>query len=691
MREEFTTKSRIIFGRYLPGAIFRLRERGAYVKSEYTSPDPSATIRIAPEQLYDVVQRAVSDWTTDTQGAIDAGLFDALDTRDHRRLEIRFPNKIVVSPFPLMLVCNGCKRIVNTSGYRKAEEVKAGMVRGLKGKRLHCSYCGGVLRQFPFAKAHRCGSLEAIEIPHNLRSVASNGDLSFQEGAGIRDSKFKNAKTNEDYGQPLQFGCKSCQRQFPNLDDGTVAKGVRSGSDESFIVQSLQYIAIDDDAARLVRRICDFSRGTFDQTLRRIAETVISGLSGRTDRKTAMDSVESLVSGSSAAQETSLADALARRDLAQKVYDDAASNLEATGMAEETIASILGDLRAKLDKAQEVVDALQAGMSGGGGDSHLRRVLSSRRALESFFLERGTVRYGRQQLLDDAASASQKQAVHDTFDQLRCHFGVLDVTHLNNINIVVAAYGYTRLMKHRQFAGPNAVPVALQGFTESNGERMDKRYIYAMQAGTEGLRIKLSALAILTWCRDQMNWMVPDEALAGEVEAHQFLLANCPVLLESPREARTSRLGQPESAPLDLLHTISHALMATAKRYSGYSDNSLMEYLLPADLSVVIYVSSTQNYTAGGLKLMYTHHLAAWFDAAAGAGLSCIFDPICADKGASCSGCLQTVLSCETYNRGLSRSLLAGGILMPEEGLRLQVNDGFWSSVWASPPGNSAP
>jgi hypothetical protein len=104
-----------------------------------------------------------------------------------------------------------------------------------------------------------------------------------------------------------------------------------------------------------------------------------------------------------------------------------------------------------------------------------------------------------------------------------------------------------------------------------------------------------------------------------------------------------------------------------------------MEYLLPMDLSVLLYVSSVQNYTSGGLLSLFKHHMLAWFDDASMYAFNCAFDPVCSDVGGACSGCIQTEIGCETFNHGPSRSYVHGGSA-DREGAVL-INGGFWDAT----------
>ena len=95
------------------------------------------------------------------------------------------------------------------------------------------------------------------------------------------------------------------------------------------------------------------------------------------------------------------------------------------------------------------------------------------------------------------------------------------------------------------------------------------------------------------------------------------------------------------------------------------------------DLSVILYVSSVQNFTAGGLLTLFQHYLLPWFYDASMFAFNCAFDPVCTDSGGSCSGCVQTEIGCETFNHGLSRAYLHGGSI--DRDASLVVRYGFWN------------
>ncbi|MEA9980046.1 hypothetical protein QN392_23460, partial [Pseudomonas sp. RTS4] len=167
--------------------------------------------------------------------------------------------------------------------------------------------------------------------------------------------------------------------------------------------------------------------------------------------------------------------------------------------------------------------------------------------------------------------------------------------------------------------------------------------------------------------------------LVDRSKSHAYILSHYPTLSLHPgMVAKAIPQAHPEKgAPFHLLHSISHSLMLTARRHTGYDSKSIQEYLLPMDLSVILYVSSVQNYTAGGLLTLFQHYLKRWFDDASMFAFSCAFDPVCTDMGSSCSGCVQVEIGCETFNQGLSRAYIHGGPANREASLT--IRKGFWS------------
>lgn len=203
--------------------------------------------------------------------------------------------------------------------------------------------------------------------------------------------------------------------------------------------------------------------------------------------------------------------------------------------------------------------------------------------------------------------------------------------------------------------------------------------MFALSAQTESLWIRLDPIKVLRWCVKSAGWDTPPPDVYSSAEkAHAHLLRNSLALAggqtDRDEEAYTSTASQ--TAPLDLMHSICHSLLLSARRHSGYDAQSLTEYLFPMDLSFMIYVTSVQNYTAGGLLMLFQHYLKRWFEDASMFAFNCAFDPICSDVGGACAGCIHISRGCESFNVGVSRAYLHGGQVDRQQ--RLSVNPGYW-------------
>jgi len=182
---------------------------------------------------------------------------------------------------------------------------------------------------------------------------------------------------------------------------------------------------------------------------------------------------------------------------------------------------------------------------------------------------------------------------------------------------------------------------------------------------------------------DNLDWSAPHAKVATDpAQAHAYVLAAAPALAGSPAEIRRSAVqGTDRHAAylLGLLHSFMHCALRDARDGSGYDLHSFCEYLFPADLSGLLFVNSRKDFTMGGLKALYRYCLPTWFERAANSSVTCIFDPVCSERFGSCHGCLQLPLGCETFNHGISRAYLHGGVVNDFGGETLLVRKGYWT------------
>jgi hypothetical protein len=129
---------------------------------------------------------------------------------------------------------------------------------------------------------------------------------------------------------------------------------------------------------------------------------------------------------------------------------------------------------------------------------------------------------------------------------------------------------------------------------------------------------------------------------------------------------------------------MSHVLLRHVE-WSGFSQNSVGEYLIPGALAGILYANRYAETKIGGLTTLFEHQLGIWLDDSSQSGRQCVYDPFCTDEGGTCVGCLHREYNCPQFNRELSRAVLYGGPTPPPElgsGLGVQVIDrGFWQSL----------
>lgn len=483
----------------------------------------------------------------------------------------------------------------------------------------------------------------------------------------------------------LQDKCRFCRDSFGEAS-GTSYRASPIRNSEQMFAHNLQYLSLSKEAGRLISLISNFL-GEADAPLTKegvdIARGIMLCLTGREDAQTLIDHAESLKANGPISN-SEVDELRAELASAESTRDQALATLSDPVVREAVEKSLNGTIRTTLEKLQtamgkfsqtEVFEDKDAGV--------LRDMGSHRRALESILLPHDTAN-ARETLLDFSAltaDAQQTQIIRD-ISHLKDRYHISEVAHYKRISVVMASVGFTREKKDPPEGAPGAVvPTTLNPYTDQQrAGGTPKSSIYALPAETEAIEVKLDPVKVLRWCINSADWQDPGTEIIGDSAlAMEYLLKKSPALRMDPMDVMRDTKDYPlaASAPFHLLHTISHCLVGSVKRHTGYDEKSVSEYLLPMNLSILLYVSSVQNYTSGGLRMLFEHYLSQWLDDACNYALSCAFDPVCSDKGSTCSGCVQIILGCETFNHGLSRTYIHGGKL--DDGPGNRIKQGFWS------------
>lgn len=684
IEQELIQNSRIFYENYLPGAVTRLRNQ-ALAQVVGVAEKEDALVGLDRNQLIDAVRKFLFDWKSNG-GAVDALFEEAADRNDFR---VQAPSEIFVTPFPLVMCCAKCGALENHDKPRRAPDlILASTDRRISGNggsaRIRCTRnaCGGVMHQVPFVVVHRCGHMSAMTVPPSARRYSA---LGLRSNTGMyRQNMFFDLATHENVAGASTDLCPTCSvngsKPIPPL-----LKGTPVGGGDAFFPQVLQFVALSKDPGQLVSNVQSELAGSTEGAgltgrAKDLAEGVAYGLLGCIDSSDLQTQLEQILEGGTATPEELVKIQMERNKLEMEIV-----GLEALIAQGHDFASIKDASKERLSKLIS-----KSGASEGtflavrqyiDRDDVLLELIKQRRTMEAVLLRHDVGRQGIEQAIENTADPVIKVGRIQDWQEVQHTFGVQDIAHIPDLKVILSAVGYTR-EKREPERNPDEVAVKLNPFEDRvRSSAKGKAMLYALSAQTEALWIKLDPIKILEWCVKGAGWeALPPEALASRAAAQAYLLQNCPLLTQPPGQAAelTKTLGPQMAAPFHMLHSISHALVLTARRHSGYDSQTLTEYLLPMDLSFLIYVTSVQNYTAGGLLTLFQHYLRRWFEDASLHTFNCAFDPICSDVGSACPGCVQIARGCETFNSGLSRSYLHGGF--SDKSQSLWIPHGFWQS-----------
>lgn len=677
MDKEYVTRSRLFRETFLPGAFARLRNQ-AYGRVVGVRSSGSALDGVDKEQLREAVINFVNDWIL-AGGTVDSSLASAAEKK---RLEIQSPSEVFVSPSPLMLNCKVCK-VIDFYDTRMGDEDTMGRIEKRIRQRNGRSYvsckrpgCHGEMVQLPYLAVHRCGYASPIYIHHSARRSTNIG---YKDAGSFIHSSFFDVDTNQKIAGSLQDDCPACRATF---QQEIHKRGTPLTSGESFYAQSTQYIALSEERGKLIAKLLSCLHDANGAIIGQ-AEDIAEGLALAMLREMSGRELEQKLSSMLS---NGAGDANEQATLREKRSKKMESIAKYTVLAEtdEFMRELLESTRKEVDE----IDAKLAGSSGGfkavreliPDDETLRDLIQHRRALEAVFLEHDVNGISVDKAIARAADAIQKEAMLQQWEVVKDRYGVESISHIPDLRVVLATLGFTREKNTPSAPEAGIPPVMLNAFVDRVDESMrGKTPVYAMAAKTEALWIRLDPRKVLRWCVESAGWDAPPAGvLESRAKSHAHLLRHSRALSMHPGMVSREAVSDParDSAPFHLLHSISHSLMQTARRHTGYDSKSIQEYLLPMDMSVILYVSSVQNYTAGGLLTLFQHYLKPWFDDASMYAFSCAFDPVCSDSGSSCSGCIQTEIGCETFNHGLSRAYIHGGAVNHEASL--VIGKGFW-------------
>jgi len=690
MFEETFAKSRLYFEGILPGNLYSLNNQSSAKVVGVKNNDEDAQ-SIDQTQLLDVTKKIIREWGSLSNAVVDATLLNALD-HPGSYLKVISPEAVYVDPYPMLLICRSC-HVLDFRNPKQSNEDKIRIahkkIKKVNGvPRIKCSRpgCNGHMVQMKYFSVHRCGYMGNLDIPWSAVRIKNLGYN--DKGSAFTQNKFFDVDTGEQTDHALQGRCTQCTSNFPGAE-GNSRRATSVTLRDKFYPKNIQYLCLSSDMGMLISgasNIIGPPGESMTEIAKDISQGVISCLIGISEPKDFVQHLRKILT-----QETDDSESVPEiiKELEKKNSDREQMLALFLGkdVSDDLVKSITKDVDKTIKELNDKLTLAQGLFSnvsnyGFVDDQLIQNIGARRRSMESALLsyDSRNDRLTIDEMINSELDPVRKDRFVYDFSEIRSRYGVLDIIHYKEINVVLASIGYTREQSQpNPDTGSEQVPVVLVGYEDRYNESLKgKRILYAMPAKTEAIQIRLDPCRVLQWCVEEADWEMPGaEVMSDKALALSHLLINSPALSMDPAEVMSETKNRPlkESAPFHLLHTISHCLLGSIKTHTGYDEKSVMEYLLPMDLSIVLYVTSVQNYTAGGLLTLFQHYSRDWFEDASNYAFNCIFDPICSDKGGTCSGCVQIVIGCETFNHGLSRSYIHGGKL--ETGQTIQK--GFWS------------
>jgi len=227
-----------------------------------------------------------------------------------------------------------------------------------------------------------------------------------------------------------------------------------------------------------------------------------------------------------------------------------------------------------------------------------------------------------------------------------------DVRLIGNFPVTTVVVGYTRDQREADNTVIRAFPRLRQD------EPRTPLFVDTIE--TEALMFRLDPARVLRWLA--INGLttggLPDDDDEAAVRAWVLnRMGSVNPFQEIPESEPITR------AVYGLVHSFSHLVLRQAVIQSGFDRTSLSEYLFPRALSFVLYSNNRSKFTIGGLYTLFEQTLHEHLRAVLDKGGMCVYDPVCMEETGACHACMYvSELSCEHFNRNLSRKYLFGRI-----------------------------
>jgi hypothetical protein len=625
----FTRGQTQVLYRFLPGAIF---EHEQYGFCRVTAVDMRES-NVNAMALFDGLTDLLQKWQ-DLE--MRPGFPDPRDERNRRSYTVGVPHSVQFEPYPTLLECRGCGRVYRLSDLKRARGASPG----------RCLQCNQPLNQLRYVQAHNCGRLEELYYP--LCPKHGSSYITFLDTGRVRSARWRcGACGGAELGRLRMTPCNCAYSR-------RAAEDRRSASERylnmlvttdralymphifpfiNFEPKKQEFVATEDQ--ELVPIVLARTWGILDTPVDRVLKERLKYSAGGTEGATKDNT------------SAEMAAALERIDpnhpLVKRWRELNSEGRTPPGEAAAAkVRSLLGELPP--------------------GSFVPRQLLEHTAILDT--LKNTTVDTAagwNRERGDTSGAEALTKAARDADRRL----GIARFLLVEEFPIALCGAGYTRMS--RDPARSVLVP-----FSTATGD--GRIPLYVVTAETEGIYFQLDPLRVATWLTE--NGFVAGAPPKTLEQAWAWIWRLIPGLRQNRWDHNFAEA--PAVAARTLLHTISHALLRHVE-WSGFSSDSIGEYLVPSALACVLYANRYAETKIGGLATLFEQQLGIWLEDAVQSARQCTYDPFCSDEGGSCVGCLHREYNCPSFNSELSRAVLYGGPLPQTDHAIATVRRGFWS------------
>ena len=621
----FTRGQTQLLYRYLPDAVFQHDDYGLCIVDQVTMDIAEMVNKSA---LFDTLCYALSQWERES---FREKFPDPRDEKKRKLYRIGQPKEVLFTPFPRVMECRKCGHVVDFDRLNR---------RGLRPGVCPRPECGGQLMQLQYVEAHNCGRMQQMYVPppsagcpqhktQYLRFFDPGRTQSARWVCGVCGRELQKARMTPcqcEYTRALQELGRSPYERFMRLYPAS-EPGLYIPHVVAFINFQEEQEHLLMEAREALPLLLARAWGVLDQRVLEVVEERARWGGGGDGIPVDMKEMYEALAGSNP-----------DHPLVKK-YKEKMANPPGQSVI-DTVKGLVGDVLAMNDApARKLVEhvALRDDLS-----------LTQVQTVAERMRELGEVGQA-EEFMRDARRGFKR-------------LGLKDVSVVNDFPVALSALGYTRVTKNP----------ARSVFNPFRPDEEGKIPLFVIPTETEGLWFELDAERVATWLC--LNGIIRGTTPSGKAESwawlHRVVLRE---ILYSPVPESSAA-----SAVFMLVHTMSHIFLQRIE-WSGFASSSIGEYLMAGTLSFVLYANRFAQSKIGGLTTLYEQRLPLWLDDALQAGRSCIYDPLCAEDGGSCAGCLHREHNCPVFNREMSRAILYGGIL-PEEGIntKREIKKGYW-------------